>query len=414
MASIEAGFGSAPRHPCRRARWHLRHFVPPTRPVILSPQETVSFFDEDDEPRTPGAAATPRAPSGDVAADTQTIRVRQAVAAIGLIVRAAAARLRGQGLPRLAPRRTRSRTTTARSPRSPPSPSKQVGAAVLRAARRGRQRVAAGPADRDLELPRPGRAAARAGRGPRRPGRDARRAAVAADRAGVAPRRARLHRAADPHALGDDGRRRRRGDRGRSPARCRCSSPPTSIYADARRARRSSPRSTTTRSAARTSRQSRVPALDRLAAARRGRPAARPAALRGRRPRQGRADRAGPARHGIDSVVARRHDAAARRAQPARPTRRTPPSPSKFTNHGENDEFDVKVTVRIQGSGKPDHAHRHDRPDRPEGQRDRQPRPREAAAARRRGHDPGARRAVPGEEKTDNNQAEYQGLFAEG
>ena len=45
----------------------------------------MSFFDEDDEPRT----RTPRprrASGGDVSADTQTIRVRQAVAAIGLIV----------------------------------------------------------------------------------------------------------------------------------------------------------------------------------------------------------------------------------------------------------------------------------------------------------------------------------------
>jgi len=45
----------------------------------------VSFFDEDDEPRT--RAPRPRRASGrDVAADTQTIRVRQAVLAIGVIV----------------------------------------------------------------------------------------------------------------------------------------------------------------------------------------------------------------------------------------------------------------------------------------------------------------------------------------
>jgi len=45
----------------------------------------VSFFDEDDEPRT--RAPRPRRGSGgDVSADTQTIRVRQAIAAIGLIV----------------------------------------------------------------------------------------------------------------------------------------------------------------------------------------------------------------------------------------------------------------------------------------------------------------------------------------
>jgi hypothetical protein len=45
----------------------------------------VSFFDEDDEPRT-RAPRPRRAPRGDLAADTQTIRVRQAVLAIGVIV----------------------------------------------------------------------------------------------------------------------------------------------------------------------------------------------------------------------------------------------------------------------------------------------------------------------------------------
>ncbi len=45
----------------------------------------MSFFDEDDEPRS--RAPRPRRASGrDVSADTQTIRVRQAAAAIGLIV----------------------------------------------------------------------------------------------------------------------------------------------------------------------------------------------------------------------------------------------------------------------------------------------------------------------------------------
>ncbi|HET8950118.1 MAG TPA: hypothetical protein VFN44_06400 [Solirubrobacteraceae bacterium] len=45
----------------------------------------MSFFDEDDEPRT-RAPRPRRAPGGDVSADTQTIRVRQAVLAIGVIV----------------------------------------------------------------------------------------------------------------------------------------------------------------------------------------------------------------------------------------------------------------------------------------------------------------------------------------
>jgi hypothetical protein len=45
----------------------------------------VSFFDEDDEPRT-RAPRPRRASGGDVSADTQTIRLRQAVLAIGVIV----------------------------------------------------------------------------------------------------------------------------------------------------------------------------------------------------------------------------------------------------------------------------------------------------------------------------------------
>jgi hypothetical protein len=45
----------------------------------------VSFFDEDDEPRTRSPRPR-RAQGGDVSADTQTIRVRQAVLAIGVIV----------------------------------------------------------------------------------------------------------------------------------------------------------------------------------------------------------------------------------------------------------------------------------------------------------------------------------------
>jgi hypothetical protein len=45
----------------------------------------VSFFDEDDEPRSRSPRPR-RAAGGDVSADTQTIRTRQAVAAIGIVV----------------------------------------------------------------------------------------------------------------------------------------------------------------------------------------------------------------------------------------------------------------------------------------------------------------------------------------
>jgi len=44
----------------------------------------VSFFDEDDEPRS--RPPRPRRAGGDVSADTQTIRMRQAAAAIGIVV----------------------------------------------------------------------------------------------------------------------------------------------------------------------------------------------------------------------------------------------------------------------------------------------------------------------------------------
>ena len=90
--------------------------------------------------------------------------------------------------------------------------------AVLRAAQLGRRRVAPGPADQHLRLPRAGRVPAQAGQGPRRPGRDEGRPAVAADGARVPPRRARLHRRAHPHRArgrGRGGQRRDHGDRGR-------------------------------------------------------------------------------------------------------------------------------------------------------------------------------------------------------
>ncbi len=86
----------------------------------------------------------------------------------------------------------------------------------------------------------------------------------------------------------------------------------------------------------------------------------------------------------------------------------------KFTNGGDNDEFDVKVTVRIQGSGSP--VTLTDTID--------QIAPKASATANlalEKAPPLGAAvtiqvrvAPVPGEEKTDNNQAEYQGIFAEG
>ena len=88
---------------------------------------------------------------------------------------------------------------------------RQVGAGVLQHAAPARQRVPAGPPDRHLGLPRPGRDPAQPGRGPRRPGRDGARAALPADRAAVPPRRPRLHRRAHPARAGRPGRPGRGG-----------------------------------------------------------------------------------------------------------------------------------------------------------------------------------------------------------
>jgi hypothetical protein len=86
-----------------------------------------------------------------------------------------------------------------------------------------------------------------------------------------------------------------------------------------------------------------------------------------------------------------------------------------FTNGGENDEFDVRVTVRIQGeSGDP--ITLNDTID--------QIAPQASATANLALEDPPPLGSaitirvriapVPGEEKTDNNESEYQAIFAEG
>ncbi len=87
----------------------------------------------------------------------------------------------------------------------------------------------------------------------------------------------------------------------------------------------------------------------------------------------------------------------------------------KFTNGGENDEFDVKVTVRIQG-GSGDPISLTDTID--------QVAPGASATAEMALEDPPPTgsavtirvrvAAVPGEDNTENNQAEYQAIFNEG
>ena len=114
----------------------------------------------------------------------------------------------------------------------------------------------------------------------------------------------------------------------------------------------------------------------------------------------------------LDVGHLRRHDAAARRAPTSSPTRPTPTFSVKFVNGGENDEFDVKVTVKIEGgSGKPISVS--DTID--------QVAPGASATANlalEQSPPLGAAvtitvkvAPVPGEEKTDNNQAEYQAIF---
>ena len=86
----------------------------------------------------------------------------------------------------------------------------------------------------------------------------------------------------------------------------------------------------------------------------------------------------------------------------------------RFTNQGENDEFDVKVNVTIEGGDKPIKASR---------TVDTVARGQTAEASVPIGQKPPTGSAVtvkvsvakvPGEEKTDNNTAEYDVLFTEG
>lgn len=85
-----------------------------------------------------------------------------------------------------------------------------------------------------------------------------------------------------------------------------------------------------------------------------------------------------------------------------------------FTNQGENDEFDVKVTLRVEGGDKPIRVSR---------TIDTVARGQTAEASLALGQKPPTGAAVtvrvdvakvPGEEKTDNNRAEYDVLFTGG
>ena len=127
-----------------------------------------------------------------------------------------------------------------------------------------------------------------------------------------------------------------------------------------------------------------------------------------------RADGPGPARHGLDAVTY-----GDTTLQPGASNQLTYAADStfavKFTNGGDNDEFNVKVTVKIEG-GSGDPITLSDTID--------QIAPKASATANlalEQSPPLGAAvtitvkvAPVPGEEKTDNNQAEYQAHLRRG
>ena len=141
----------------------------------------------------------------------------------------------------------------------------------------------------------------------------------------------------------------------------------------------------------------------------RGRPAG-PDAQRRRRGRGKQDACPGPDGTGIESVAI-----GDTTLQPDAPNRVTAgadtPIVVKFTNQGENDEFDVKVTVTVEGGDKPIKVSR---------TVDTVARGQTAEASLTLGKAPPGGAAVtvkatvakvPGEEKTDNNTTEYDVLF---
>ena len=123
----------------------------------------------------------------------------------------------------------------------------------------------------------------------------------------------------------------------------------------------------------------------------------------------------GPGLHGtgLDRHHLRRRDAPARHVQPAH-LRGGQPFTVTFTNQGENDEFDIKVTVKITraSGGKPITLH--------EDGAAAWPRARPATVALPLNREPplGAAltinvkvAAVPGEKKTDNNKVDVPGAL---
>ena len=167
---------------------------------------------------SPAAARRDRAAArrsgGAAAADPQTLlrppgRRRSAASCCSLLILFFVVR----GCAQLAQGERAARTTTARSPSIVDGVRHAGRRAVLRAARPGRERVAAGPADaRSPATASQAEQQLEQAQDLERAGRDERRPAVAADRARVPPRRARRDRRADPHRARRRGRGGRRGD----------------------------------------------------------------------------------------------------------------------------------------------------------------------------------------------------------
>ena len=183
------------------------------------------------------------------------------------------------------------------------------------------------------------------------------RAALAADRARAAPRRPATPSPADP-------RRARRRGRGRRPARSTAIAGAdagflaSDVLYDARVQPVHQPRSTRPRSAGRRSRTSQF-LPESPGSRRRTSPPQLGQQLStgsgdGDAHQRQRADRPRPARHRPGRHVLRRRHAAARRANRLTYVAGQPFTVS-FTNQGENDEFNVKVTLKITraSGGKP-------------------------------------------------------------
>ena len=349
----------------------------------------MSFFDEDDEPRT----RTPRprrASGGDVSADTQTIRVRQAVAAIGLIVVLLLLVFVVKGCRSSAKENAlKDYNRAGLDDRQRLQP--QVGAEFFKLLGQGgsespqdlQTAISSFRVQADQQL--------KQAEGMSVP--DEMHGAHQSLLTALEWRRDGLDYIAQRirTALGDS------GDAADEAIQQIAGQMQVFLASDVDYRRACGPRSrpswTPTRSGARTSRSSAfLPSLDWLqpdvVAQQLGQQLSAGAGRSKNQP-------TGPGLHGTNIDAVSYGDTA---LQPDTPNQLTYAADStfsvKFTNGGDNDEFDVKVTVKIQGgSGEPDHADRHDRPGRAEGQRDRQSRAREAAAARLRGHHHRARRA---------------------